>query len=174
MELPKRKHPRLKNYDYSLPGYYYVTIHVADPDTQLSIVGRGLAPTENRKLSTVECKITLTPPGEIAKRQLGALEKRFPWLRVDKYVIMPTHIHMILCFSMETAGACPRPTLSEVVGAYKSLTTRVINQTLGTAGKKRFQTSFYETVLRNEAAYLACWQYIDENPLKWFLEPEDR
>lgn len=160
MELPKRKHPRLKEYDYSLPGYYYVTIHTADKGTPLSTVGRGLAPA-----------VTLTRYGMIAEKELFALEKRFDFLKVDKYVIMPTHIHAILCFS---AGASPRPTLTDVIGAYKSITTRRCNQFQNTPGQKLFQASFYETVLRNKQAYQECWRYIEENPQKWALEPEDR
>ena len=162
MELPKRKHPRLKEYDYSQPGYYYVTIHAADKRTQLSTVGRGLAPAVN-----------LTEIGEIAQEQLLALETRYPFIRVDKYVIMPTHIHAILQFFFEPAGASPRPTLMDVICSYKSLTTRVCNQKMHTPGFKLFQASFYESVLRNESAYLECWRYIDENPTKWVLNPED-
>lgn len=160
MELPKRKHIRLKEYDYSLPGYYYVTIHTADPNTVLSTVGQGLAPA-----------VTLTEVGILAQAQLLLLEKRFPFVRIDKYVFMPTHIHVILCFA---AGASPRPTLMDIIGTYKSVTTRICNQRLGTPGQKRFQSSFYETVLRNEQAYQQCWRYIDENPQKWALDPEDR
>ncbi len=160
MELPKRKHTRLKEYDYSQPEYYDVTIHCADHNTVLSSVGRGLAPA-----------VMLTKCGNIAQQELLALEQCYDFLRLDKYVIMPTHIHAIFQFS---AGASPRPTLMEVIGAYKSITTRRCNRTFHTPGQKRFQSSFYETVLRNERAYQACWRYIDENPAKWSLCPEDR
>ena len=163
MDLPKRKHPRLKEYDYSLPGYYYVTIHAADTSTVLSTVGRGLAPA-----------VTLSPVGKVAEQQLQALEERYPFVRLDKYVIMPTHIHVIFQFSDTLAADRPRPTLTDVICAYKSITTRLCNQHFHTPGQKRFQSSFYETVLRNEHAYRECWRYIDENPLKWALCPEDR
>ena len=162
MELPKRKHPRLKNYDYSQPGYYYVTIHNEKGQPALSTVGRGLAPAEAR--------ILLTAAGEIAQCQLFALEKRYPYVRIDKYVVMPTHIHAIIRLE---AGALPRPTLMDILCAYKSLTTRELNRIFVTPGQKRFQTSFFETVLRNEKAYRECWQYIENNPAKWLLLPED-
>ena len=117
----------------------------------------------------------LTDAGGIAQEQLFLLEERYPYVKVDKYVIMPTHIHMILAFADETtAGAAMRPALSEVIGAYKSLTTRAYNRQHNAQGQKLFQISFYETVLRNEKAYQECWRYIDENPLKWALAPEDR
>ena len=159
MEFYDRKHPRLKTYDYSLPGYYYVTIHTAAPECRLSTVGRGLAPAG-------EPFVKLTRLGKIAQLQLKELENRFPNVEIDKYVIMPNHIHAIIRLH-ETAGASPRPTLMDVVGTFKSLTTRLCNQLDHTPGRKLFQTSFYETVLRNERAYQECWLYIDGNPSKW-------
>ena len=166
MELPKRKHTRLKNYDYSQPGYYYVTIHTQKDSGILSNVGQGLAPAE--------AKVFLSAAGKIAQEQLFLLEKRYPYVRIDKYVIMPTHIHVILEFRERPSEINAHPTLMDVIGAYKSLTTRICNQVLKTPGMKRFQNSFYETVLRNERAYRECWRYIDENPQKWALDPEDR
>ena len=159
MELPKRKHTRLKEYDYSLPGYYYVTIHLEDEAVRLSTVGRGLAPAE-----TV---VKLTPAGKIIESRLLLLEQRFSFVKVDKYVIMPNHIHVIFCFLEQAAGASPRPTLMDVVRTLKSFATRLCNQADGTPGRKIFQTSFYEHVIRNEAAYRECWNYIDGNPGKW-------
>ena len=158
-QYPKRKHPRLKNYDYSLPGYYYVTIHAEEDVPPLSAVGRGLAPAG--------AVTTLTQLGKIAERQLLDLGKRYDCVKLDKYVIMPNHIHAIIRLLEETAGASPRPTLMDVVGTFKSLTTREANQGDKTPGRKIFQTSFYETVLRNEKAYQECWRYIDGNPGKW-------
>ena len=163
MEKPQRKYPRLKDYDYSLPGYYYVTIHTKFQGNILSQVGRGRDPA-----------VQLTKIGKVADQQLRQLEVRFPFVRIDKYMIMPTHIHAIIRLLEDSAGASPRPTLMEVVGAYKSITTRECNRIMGTPGQPLFQTSFYESVLRNEKVYQECWRYIDENPLKWALNPEDR
>ena len=165
MELPNRKHPRLKEYDYSLPGYYYVTIHVEKNSPVLSAVGRGLAPAE--------AKVTLTEVGRIAQEQLFLLERRYSYVKIDKYVIMPTHIHAIIVLD-ETAGASPRPTLSDVICTYKSLATRELNRALNIPGRKLFQASFYESVLRNEKAYQKCWNYIDGNPGKWLENTEEK
>ena len=160
MEYQNRKHPRLKQYDYSLPGCYFVTIHTLPDAPPLSLVKNG---NTNQRAD-----VRLLPPGEIMQQQLIELEKRFLHMKLDKYVIMPTHIHAILTLT-EGGGV----TLTGIVGAYKSLTTRVLNQLYGTPGRKWFQTSFYETVLRNEKAYQECWRYIDENPDKWSLKPDD-
>ena len=157
-QCPQRKHPRLKNYDHSLPGYYYVTLRMEPHMPVLSTVGRGLAPAGPA--------VHLTELGRIAERQLLALEQRYFCVKIDKYVLMPNHIHAIIRLT-DAAGASPRPTLMDVVGAYKSLTTRACNLADGAPGRKLFQTSFFETVLRNEKAYQECWRYIDGNPGKW-------
>ena len=163
MEKPQRKYPILKDYDYSSPGYYYVTIHTKLQGDILSQVGRGSDPG-----------VQLTKIGKVADQQLRQLETRFPSVRIDKYVIMPTHVHAIIQLLEDTAGAAARPTLMDVVGAYKSITTRECNRIMETPGQPLFQASFYESVLCNEKAYQECCRYIDENPLKWALEPEDR
>lgn len=118
-------------------------------------------------------EVELSVLGKIAEQELFALQKRYGYVKIDKYVIMPTHIHVIVRLMENMAGASPRPTVPEVIGAYKSLTTRRCNQALNTPGRKLFQTSFYDTVLRNEEAYQECWRYIEENPAKWLLDPED-
>ena len=103
-ELPKRKHPRLDNYDYSSAGAYFITICTKDRKCVLSrIVGRGLAPAET--------KTEYTLFGEIAEKQLLSLEERYPHLVIEQYVIMPNHIHAILILKNKTAGASPRPTI---------------------------------------------------------------
>ena len=164
-DLPQGKHHRLKNYDYSKPGYYYVTINTHNNKKVLSKVGRGLAPAE--------IEIILSPIGEIAKEQLFSLEERYSALKIDKFVIMPDHIHIIFILEESAAGASPRPTVPDIVCAYKSLTTRLCNQQFNTHGKKLFQTSFFDEVIRNDEHYAEVWQYIDNNPLKYCLKKEN-
>ena len=156
--LPQRKHPRLNHYDYSTPGAYFVTICTQNRRCLLShIVGRGLGPAENRD----------TVYGEIAKQQLLLLEKRYPNLKIDQYVIMPNHIHAILLLE-EAAGASPRPTLMDIICTYKSLTTKACKQAKSI--DKLFQTSFYEHVIRGQADYDEIAEYIVNNPKQWELD----
>lgn len=161
MEHKHRKYPRLKEYNYSLPGYYYVTIHNEHNAPLLSNIRSGDGC--NR------ASVRLTKIGVIATEQLMLLEQRYPYVRIDKYVIMPTHIHVIIRLCN---GQISRPGLTDIVGAYKSLATRAINGVQNTPGKKQFQRSFYETVIRSEPAYQSCWRYIDENPEKWAVQEE--
>lgn len=158
--LPKRKHVRLKGYDYSQNGCYFITVCTKDRKPLLSrIVGRGLAPA-------APCQVELTPLGSILHGQILALESRFPSVEINHFVIMPNHFHALLSIG-ETAGASPRPTLSALVGVCKSLTTRLANQSDGTPGRVIFQTSFHDHVVRNDADYDAHWVYIDGNPARW-------
>ena len=162
MELPQRKHVRLKEYDYSRAGSYFVTICVRDRRCLLSeIVGRGLAPAEVR----------LTACGRMAEKELLALTERYPVVRLDKYVIMPDHIHVLLRITGETAGASPRPTLAGIIAAFKSLSTRRWNGAAGCAGERLWQQSYYEHIIRDENDFLRHWTYIDQNPVRW-LENE--
>lgn len=158
-ELPKRKHPRLDNYDYSFTGAYFITICTQNRSCVLSrIVGRGLAPAE-----TEEIEYTLF--GRIVLRQLLLLEERYSHLTVDQYVIMPNHIHAVLVLDNETAGASPRPTIMDIVCAYKSLATRECKRN-GFEGKL-FQTSFHEHIIRGREDYIEIAKYIYENPFRW-------
>ena len=158
-ELPKRKHPRLDNYDYSQPGAYFVTLCAHNRRCLFSrILGRGLAPAE----------IQYTKYGKIAEQQLFLLEKRYAHLKIDRYVIMPNHIHAILILGDETAGASPRPTLMDVVCTYKSLTTRACKQKYPI--ERIFQTSFYEHVIRGSKDYDEIAEYICNNPKQWKLD----
>ena len=156
--LPQRKHPRLKDFDYSTPGGYFITVCTHNRRCLLSqIVGRGLAPAELRH----------SKYGEIAREQLMLLGKRYPNVKVDRYVIMPNHIHMILILE-ETAGASPRPTVTDVVCAYKSLTARACKKTYGL--DRLFQTSFYDHVIRGQEDYDQIAEYIANNPKQWEMD----
>ena len=100
-ELPQRKHPRLVNYDYGSAGAYFITICTQNRRCVLSrIVGRGLAPAE-------AIGMEYTSFGNIAEQQLLSLENRYEYLSVDKYIIMPNHIHVVLILEIEAAGASP-------------------------------------------------------------------
>ena len=161
-ELLKRKHPRLDSYDYSSAGAYFITICTENRKCALSrIVGRGLAPAET-------IGIEYTTFGEIAEKQLLLLKDRYPYLEVDQYVIMPNHIHAIMVLSVEAAGASPRPTIKDIVCAYKSLTT-IECKKKGFDGKV-FQTSFYDHIIRGREDYEDHLRYIYENPMNWYYD----
>ena len=156
--LPKRKRVRLEHYDYSTPGGYFITICTHNRRCLLSrIVGRGLAPAE----------IQYTPYGKIAREQLLLLEERYPSLKIDQYVIMPNHIHVLLLLK-EAPGDSRSPSVTDVICTFKSLTTRQCKK--ANPIDKLFQTSFYEHVIRGREDYHEIAEYIVNNPQKWELD----
>ena len=157
MNLPKRKSNRLKDYDYGQSGAYFITICVQDRKPIMSriAVGEGLAPPEP----------ILLPFGKIAQEQLPDLQNRFSNISIDRYVIMPNHIHFLMRLNIE-GGASPSPTtVSDIVRVFKSLTTRECKKAAQI--DKLFQRSFYDHVIRDEYDYKIKWQYIEDNPAKW-------
>lgn len=158
MELQKRKPNRLSNYDYSNSGYYFVTICTANRKKLFSnVVGRLLAAAETE----------LTGIGKIAEKQLFDLEKRYANVRIDKYVIMPNHIHFILEIK-NAAAASSRPTVSQIIRAYKSLTTRECRKFYN---DNLWQRSFYDHIIRDEQDYLRIAEYTENNPARWTDDP---
>ena len=107
----------------------------------------GLAPAET-------FDVQYTTYGRIAEKQLLLLENRYSNLKIDKFVIMPNHIHAILVIREDAAGASPRPTIMDIVCAYKSLTSRACKK--NGFSDKLFQTSFYEHIIRCEEDYNDC------------------
>ena len=87
-------------------------------------------------------------------------------IKVDKYIIMPNHIHMILIVENDykngTSGA-PSPT-NETVPSFVSMLKRFTNKK---AGRSLWQRSYHDHVIRNEKDYERIWNYIDTNLFKW-------
>ena len=175
-ELPKRKSTRLKNFDYSSAGAYFVTICVRDRMHILSeIVKTDLTDTDKTNglavgegLAPPEITVKLKPCGEIAKEQLQLIETRFPSVTVKDYVIMPDHIHAIIFLHAKAGGASSSPTLDDVVCAFKSLTSRSCKQKYGM--EKMFQRSSAEHIVRDRDDYETRRKYIYENPMRWYYK----
>ncbi|WP_317856403.1 transposase [Chakrabartyella piscis] len=110
----------------------------------------------------------LSITGKIVKQYIKKITGKYPNVYVDKFVIMPNHIHMIV--AIDDRMGDPSPTLGSVMGWFKYQTTKEMNLIFDTQGTKRWQRSYFEHVIRNEKTYLEIWQYIDTNPLKWELD----
>ena len=158
--LKSRKTTRLKVVDYDCNHVIFLTICTKDRRCTLSsVVGTGVLDGPQMELSQY---------GKIADKYINQLNDFYENLSVESYVIMPNHIHMVLFLEEDAAGDSRRPTLMDVVCAYKSLTTRACKKEQPI--EKLFQTSFYEHVIRNRNDYLEIAEYILENPCKWELD----
>jgi len=148
-ELPVRKNIRVKGYDYSRAGYYFVTLCVKDRHGMLGTVVGTTAP--GRPL------VELTPVGQCVAETIHTANRNN--VRIDKYVIMPNHIHMIVILD-QRADDQGRSSLQQVVRNIKSFVTK-------RCGFPLWQPRFHDHIIRDEAEYQRIWQYIDENPLRW-------
>jgi len=155
MNLPKRKSTRLRGYDYSENGAYFITICSEARRCIFSeIVEEEFASPEVR----------LSSCGKAAEEELQRLSLRFLGVSVQAYVMMPNHIHLLLLLQRPAGGASSSPTVIQVVQTFKSLVTRRVG-----CGKI-FQRSFYDHVIRNERDYEEILMYIQNNPAKWALD----
>jgi len=157
--LPQRKQLRLRGYDYGFPSAYFVTICSAGKRPVFgSISGES---------------VVLSPEGETVRSEWIALPERFSRLVLDEFVIMPNHLHGVLAFVGPAGGASPSPTLSEVIGAFKSISTIKVNRLLRRRGVPLWQRSYHEHILRIGEDLGKIRRYIFENPLMWSLDPEN-
>ena len=162
MNLPKRKPTRLKGYDYSQNGAYFITICTHDKKCLLSeiIVGDGVLDVPQN---------ILTEFGRIAEKHINQMSGFYDYIFVDKYVIMPNHIHLILSITelekyLENGTSrTPSPT-NFSVSAFISTFKRFCNKEFG---KNIWQRSYHDHIIRGERDYQKIWEYIDTNVVKW-------
>ena len=164
MTMLQRKQNRLGDYDFSQNGAYFVTICTQDRKPILSaIVGDGYPVPK--------------PIGTVAEQGILQIPTKYPQVTVDRYVIMPDHIHLLLRIdTIETGTGTPTngtgnpsPTIGNIIGWYKYQVTKQANQLMQTPGEKIFQRSYYDHVIRNQQDYTEIWEYIENNPKKWLL-----
>ena len=157
MDLPRRKPTRLTGYDYSTPGAYFITI-CTNQKAHLF----GEIANEHMQLNDL---------GKIVNQEILKIESHYANIRIDKFVIMPNHIHMIIVIS-ETEGINPFPTkkidIPNIVGKFKAGTTRIVgNAFMHSVKKTIWQSSFHDHIIRGEEDYHKIWEYIDANVMQW-------
>ena len=143
MELPKRKSPRIPRYDYSSPNYYFITICTRNKQCIFGSI------KEKSKF------------GEIVEACILELKEHYSYIHVDKYVVMPNHVHMILILDSKNE----KVSLNTVMGQYKSGVSRRIHRI--DPDLMVWQRSFHDHVIRNQSDYERIWSYIDTNPMRW-------
>ncbi len=159
-----RKDNRLKNYDYSQNGAYFITICVKDMECILSTVknvGDGALDVPETILSEY---------GIIVENEIQKMNDIYENINAVSFIIMPNHVHLLLIISNTNGTSrAPSPTNS-VVARYVSTLKRMTNKKSGTA---LWQRSYYDHIIRNEEDYINHLQYIDENPKKWLIGKDE-
>ena len=156
MELPNRKANRLGSYDYNREGAYFLTICTQERKCLLSrIVGDDALGVP---------KNLLTDMGKIVEKYIRS-GNRMERVTVEKYVIMPNHIHILMIVDMDVSGTpgASSPTTA-VIPRFVASLKRFSNQEIG---ENIFQRSYHDHVVRGEKDYLKIWNYIEGNPSKW-------
>ena len=161
MEHRERKANRLPNYDYGLPGSYFVTLctnHRLPLFDMEPIVGNGPR------------AVPRPPQNLVLFKGLRETQKAFSNIVIDKYVIMPDHMHLIVTIREQKINC----SLPDVMQHFKSITTAdyirgVKAGVLTPFDKKLWQKSYYDHVIRNQQDYDETWTYIENNPAKWMM-----
>jgi REP element-mobilizing transposase RayT len=167
-EPQRRKELRIKQYDYSSAGAYFVTVCTKDRQKILSNITK---PVGVGALDDPLCFGTrLTSIGEIVKKNLLSSEN-ISGVEIDHYAIMPDHIHAIIILypdkyakSQQGSSRAPTPTnemLPHIVSTFKRFCNKEI-------GHNIFQRGYIEHIIRDNNDYEIRLKYIYENPMRWY------
>ena len=169
--MPKRKDLRLRQYDYSSAGAYFVTICIKDRKRILSDI---INPTVGGGAhdAPLTPQIQLTDIGKITEKYLLSSEN-IPGVKIDRYVIMPDHIYVIIFLypdqyisRKDGSSRAPTPTnemLPHIVSTFKRFCNKEI-------GDNIFQRGYIEHIVRDREDYETRAKYICENPIRWYYD----
>jgi putative transposase len=179
-----RRSIRLRGYNYSQTGYYFVTICIHDRTKRLfgdiPIVGAGSKPAP-----------LLTEYGTIVQRTWHDLPNHINGIALDEFIVMPNHVHGIIRIvdvgfdrtglePVERTGLEPAPTggtkrvaLTEIVRQFKTFSAKRINGVRNSPGVPVWQRNYYEQIIRDEKSLFFIRKYIRENPLFWNSDLEN-
>ena len=161
--LPARKPNRFFHYDYSSGGFYFITVCC---DEGKHLFGE-----------ITEEKMELNNCGSVVEKCIAAIPEHYKNISVQKYIIMPNHMHLILSHNARAGCILPLQNRSAqvvpvVVGTLKAAVTRKINA-LGIYSGFKWQRSYYDHIIRDEMEFERIYTYIENNPLKWHLDAEN-
>ena len=168
-EVNQRRSIRLRGYDYSQPGSYFVTVCTKGRE---SLFG-----------NVIDEEVALNFAGRVVQEEWSYTEIVHPEVQVDEFVIMPNHIHGIITIREPEGlvgghGRAPLPcgnsifqrpprSLGSLISGFKSAATKRINQSRHTPGQPIWQRNYYEHIIRRETDINRIRQYIHDNPAKW-------
>ena len=170
-ERPVRKTIRLKNYDYSTPGAYFITICTKNREQMLSEIFVG-TDVLGGPCATNE----LTNYGKVADKYIKQINDFYDDISIDKYVIMPNHIHLLIriigdvknengnkCIGVHGPPRTSVPTKS-TISRFISTFKRFCNKEYG---ENIWQYRSHDHIIRTDNEYRKIWEYIDTNPFLW-------
>ncbi len=161
-ELPKRKPNRLKNFDYSAPGAYFITMCTKNRKCMLSEIVGAIHESP---------AVKLTEYGKIVDEIINNIPERFN-AEIKNYVVMPNHIHLIVHIKNENDLRAIRESplrnryvISKLIGFIKMNASKKIHKCYGRTDI--WQRSFHDHIIRDVKDYERIYKYICENPIFW-------
>jgi putative transposase len=184
-QVPDRQSIRLRVYDYSQPGMYYVTLCAHG---KKCVFGEAIG----------GC-VGLSVVGDVVRQCWQQIPDHFPHVELDEYVIMPNHIHGILVVKQaEGRGECEtsrhfrqkrawhaKPlqeaqfghpmsrTIGTIMGSFKSATTKEVRRKTGETDMMLWQRNYYEHIIKSQSGLDHIRRYIAENPANWGADEEN-
>lgn len=170
MLLRQRKQNRLRQFNYSSSGYYFVTICTKNREEYFGNV--------------VDGKMVLNEYGQIASQIWLNIPKYYGNVLLDEYTIMPNHVHGIIVITKTQSNISDVGTIHElslrkkitlrrnmlipkIIGRFKMNTAKLINKKRGTVNRPIWQRSFYDHIICNEYELNIVREYIRNNPRNW-------
>jgi len=164
-EKHHRRSIRLPGYSYIQAGAYFVTVCTQDRECFFGEI--------------VNAKMELNQYGAVVAGCWAGLDRQYPYLKLDQWVVMPNHLHGIILIkeggsrtAPTTDRTKPKP-LGQLIGAFKTISTKQINALRGTPGAPLWQRNYYERIIRdeNELDRIRC--YIQDNPAARDIDREN-
>lgn len=173
----RRRFMRLKGFDYTRQGAYFITICTKERACLFGEVVDGV--------------MRLNDAGHIVEHCWRTIPDHCIHAQLDAFVVMPNHVHGIVVLvgsgAVGATHASPLPDLASsgrsrgprrqsiasIIGSFKSAVTKRINDIRKTAGALVWQRNYYEHVIRNEESFNRIRQYILDNPLRWAFDREN-
>ena len=179
-EIHHRRSVRLKHYDYSTPGAYFLTVCTWNKECLLGEIVNGV--------------IRLSPTGKIACDSWLKIPDYFNNVRLDEFVVMPNHIHGIIMLTQNDSLPSdhrrglinqtptktnrewilmrnPKPTLGKIVRHYKARTSKLIHNRC--QSEFRWHRNYYEQIIRDNGEMHRIRDYITGNPTRWMEDEEN-
>lgn len=147
--------PRHPAFDYGADGWYFVTTCTAGRRPLFARVDGG--------------RLRLTPVGEIVAEVWQRTPKVDPHVTLDRYVVMPDHVHGIVVLDGVNATREGSRTLSTIVGTFKSAASRAIRKEILIVGPI-WQRSYHDRIIRSSGELSRIRWYIEMNPSRWVAD----
>jgi REP element-mobilizing transposase RayT len=161
--IHRRRSIRLQGYDYSHAGAYFVTLCTQDRECLFGDI--------------VDGEMRLNDAGRIVANSWEWLAEQYDHVSLDEYVVMPNHAHGIIVITGDCRGGSRtapttgiRKPIGRLIGAFKTVSTKRINELRENGGTKLWQRNYWEHIVRNEPELNRIREYIHNNPARWELD----